>query len=76
MVHMILFPMLNHLYFYISTSGSKCAVPNMAVFYSSLILCFSRILLRYFLNNSQIVAVAPIATGNTFLRSTHDVFLL
>ena len=40
MVHVMLFPILNVLYFYISTLRSTCAVPNMAVFCSSLIPYF------------------------------------
>jgi hypothetical protein len=40
--------MLNVLYIYISTFRSMCAVPNMAVFCSSLISCFLGMLLRYF----------------------------
>ena len=35
-----LVPVLNLLYFYISTFRSVCAVPNMAVFCSSLTSCF------------------------------------
>jgi hypothetical protein len=35
-----LVPVLNLLYFYISTLRSMCAVPNMAVFWSSLTSCF------------------------------------
>jgi hypothetical protein len=35
MVHTSLAPVLNLLHFYISTSRSMCAVPNMAVFCSS-----------------------------------------
>jgi len=37
MVLLSLVPVLNLLYFYISTFRSKCAVPNMAVFHSSFI---------------------------------------
>jgi len=37
MVHVMLLPMLNVLYFYISPFQSMCALPNMAVFCSSLI---------------------------------------
>jgi len=37
-----------------------CAVPNMAVFCSSLTLCFPVMLLTYFLNDFEIVPVAPI----------------
>ena len=35
MVFISLVPVLNLLYFYISTFRSVCAVPNMAVFWSS-----------------------------------------
>jgi hypothetical protein len=34
-----------------------CAVPNMAVFCSSLILCFPQTLNRYFLNDSEMAPV-------------------
>ena len=51
---------LNLLYFYISTFRSVCAVPNMAVFCSSLTSCFPGMLLTYFLNEFEIVPVAPI----------------
>jgi len=37
-----------------------CAVPNMAVFWSSLTSCFPGMLLTYFLNDFEIVSVAPI----------------
>ena len=43
-----LVPVLNQLYFYISTFRSMCAVLNMAVFCSSLTLRFSGILLLLF----------------------------
>ena len=58
---------LNLLYFYISTFRSMCAVPNMAVFWSSLTSCFPGILLTYFLNDFEIVPVAPIITGITLI---------
>ena len=51
---------LNLLYFYISTFRSMCAVPNMAVFCSSLTSWFPGMLLTYFLNVFEIVSVAPI----------------
>ena len=44
-----------------------CAVPNMAVFCSSLTSCFSDMLRTYFLNDFEIVPVAPIITGITFV---------
>ena len=40
MAHVMLFPMLNVLYLYISTSRSMCAVPSVAVLCSSLMSCF------------------------------------
>ena len=51
---------LNLLYIYISTFRSMCAVPNVAVFWSSLTSCFPGMLLTYFLNDFEIVQVAPI----------------
>jgi hypothetical protein len=62
----MLFPILNLLYIYISTFRSTCAVPNMAVFCSSLISCFHVMLLRYFLYDFQMVPVAPIIIDITF----------
>ena len=62
---------LNLLYFYISTLLSMCAVPNMAVFYSSLTSCFPGMLLTYFQNDFEIVPVAPITTGITFVFTFH-----
>ena len=68
---------LNLLYFYISTFRSMCAVPNMAVFCSSLTSCFPGTLLTYFLNYFEKVPLAPIITGITFvLHSTCAVLLL
>ena len=65
MPHVILFPMLNVLYFYIITFTSMCADPNMALFCNSLNLCFPGMLLRYFLNKFEIVPFAPITTNVT-----------
>ena len=44
---------LNLLYFYVSTFRSMCAVPNMAVFCSSLTSRFPGMLLTYFLNDFE-----------------------
>ena len=66
-VNMTLFPVLNILHFYISTFQSTCARPNIAVFRISLILCFPGTLLRYFLNNFEMVPVGAIITGITFV---------
>ena len=62
---------LNLLYFYISTFRSMCAVPNMAVFCSSLTSWFPGMLLTCFLNDFEIVPVAPIITGITFVFTFH-----
>ena len=59
--------MLNLLFFYISTFRSMCALPNMAVFCSSLISCFPVMLLMYFLNEFEMVPVVPIITDITFV---------
>jgi hypothetical protein len=46
-------------------------VPNMAVFCSFLTSCFPGTLLRYFLNDFQMVPVVPIITGITFVCTFH-----
>ena len=71
MVLISLVPVLNLLYFYISTFRSMCTVPNMAVFCGSLISCFPGMLLTYFLNDFEIVPVAHIITGITFVFTFH-----
>jgi hypothetical protein len=77
MVLISLVSVLNLLYFYISTFRSMCAVPNMAVFWSFLTSYIPGMLLTYFLNDFDIVPVAPIITGITFLlHSTCAVLLL
>ena len=70
-VSISLVSLLNLLYFYISTFRSVCAVPNMAVFCSSLTSCFTHMLLAYFLNDFETVPVAPIITGITFVFKFH-----
>ena len=67
MVLISLVSVLNLLYFYISIFRSKRALPTMAVFCSSLTSCFPGMLLTYFLNDFEIVPVAPIITGITFV---------
>jgi hypothetical protein len=59
--------MLNIMYFYISTFQSMCAVPNMPVFCISLISCFPGILLKYILEESEIIAAAFVVTGTHFV---------
>ena len=71
MVLISLVSVLNLLYFYISTFRRMCAVPNMAVFCSSLTSCFPVMLLTYFLIDFEIVPVAPIITAITFVFTFH-----
>ena len=66
-----LVPVLNVLYFCIRTFLRMCAVHNMAVFRSSLTSWFPGMLLTYFLNEFEIVPVAPIITGITFVFTFH-----
>jgi hypothetical protein len=60
MVPTSLAPALALMYFYISTFRSMCAVPNMAVFCSSLNSWFPGIVLTYSLNDSEMVPVTAI----------------
>jgi len=54
MIQLMLFPMINFLYFYISSSRTVCAELTVAVLCSSLISsCFSELLLRYFTNDFE-----------------------
>ena len=71
MVLISLVSALNLLYFYIGTFRSMCAVPNMVVSCISLTSCFPGILFTYFLNDFEIVPVAPIITGITFVFTSH-----
>ena len=66
-VHVKLFPRISVWYFYISTLSSMYSVPNVAVCCSSLTLCFPSTLFRFFLNDFELVAVAPGVTYFTFL---------
>jgi hypothetical protein len=60
MVPISLVPALVLIYFYISTFRSMCAAPNMAVSCTSLTSWFPGMVLTYFLNDFETVAVAPI----------------
>jgi uncharacterized membrane protein len=71
MVPITLVPALAVLYFYVSTFRSMCAVPSMAVFCSSLTSWFPGMLLTYFLNDFEMVQVAPIITGITLVFTFH-----
>ena len=67
----VISPMKCVLCFYISTFRSMCAVPNVAVFCSSLISCFPGVLHRYCLSDFEIVQVTPVITGITFAFKFH-----
>jgi len=69
MVLISLVSVLNLLHFYISTFRSMYALPNMAVFWSSLTSCFPGVLLTYFLNDFEIVPVSPITIIIEFFTS-------
>jgi len=71
MVPLSLVPALALLFFYVSTFRSMCAVPNMAVFCSSLTSWFPGMSLTYFLNDLKMVPVAPVITGNTLAFTFH-----
>ena len=71
LVPLFLVPALALLFFYVSTFQSMCAVPNMAVFCSSLTSWFPGISLTYFLNDLEMVPVAPIITGITLVFTFH-----
>jgi len=76
MVLISLVPVLNLLYFYISTFRSMSAVPNMAVFWSSLNSCFPGMLLTYFLNDFEIVPVAPTITDYYYYYYTYLTIMI
>jgi hypothetical protein len=71
MVLISLVTALTPLYLYVSTYRSMCAVPNMAVFCSSLTSWFPGMLLTYFLNDFEMVLVAPVIIGITFGFTFH-----
>ena len=71
MVSISLVPALTLLYFYVSTFRSMCAVPNMAVFCSPLTSWFPGTFLTYFLNDFEMLPVAPLITGITLVFTFH-----
>jgi hypothetical protein len=77
MAHVMLFPMINVLYFYISTFRNMCAVLSMTVFCSLLNSCFSVVLLMYIVSD---VAVVPLplllVVSLLFLHSTFIIIIL
>ena len=71
MVPLCLVPALALLFFYVSTFRSMCAVPNMAVFCSSLTSWFPGMSPTYFLNDLEMVPVVPIINGITLVFTFH-----
>jgi hypothetical protein len=55
LAHGMFFTMINILYLCVSTFRSMCAVPNMAVFCTSLIPFFTSIVFRCFLNDFEVI---------------------
>jgi len=76
MVPLCLVPALVLLFFYVSTFRSMCAVPNMAVFCSSLTSSFPGMSLTYFLSDLEMVPFAPIITGITLVFTLLLLLLL
>jgi len=64
MVPLCLVPALVLLFFYVSTFRSMCAVPNMAVFCSSLTSWFPGMSLTYFLNDFIVIDIIIIMYFN------------
>jgi hypothetical protein len=73
----MLFPMINVMYFYISTFQSMSALHNMAVICSFFMSCSPGVFVRYFLNEFQIMQL-PLLLLVSFLllHSTCTVLLL
>ena len=66
----MLFLMINFVYFYINTFRSIYAVPNMTA-YSSSLMCFPGKLLGDFLYDFEMVPVVPVFTGITVVSTFH-----
>jgi len=69
MLHLTLFPTLHALYLYISTFLSLYAAPKYGCFLQFLNFVPSGMLLRYFVNDFQLVPVAP--TINFIRKHAH-----
>jgi len=68
LLHVMLFRPCN---MFCTVTAALSAVPNMAVFGSSLISCFLAMLFRYCLSYFDMVPVATIITGITFAFTFH-----
>jgi hypothetical protein len=75
-VRVMLYTAINVFHLYINSFRSMCAVPNVAVFSSSL-MWFPGVLLGDFLNDFEMVPVAPFLFDVTFVfYIPHALFLL
>ena len=76
-LHVMLFPMLHVLYTFFYFLKYVCSAQCGFFFCSSSIMCFHNMLLRYFMNDFEMVPVAPILLVSLlFLHSRCTVFLL
>jgi hypothetical protein len=67
MVHVMLFPTINVLYFYISSFRSKCAVPSVAVFLISCLRAFFVYVFPQFFSSSTILGKSIITQIHRYL---------
>lgn len=70
-VHAMILPVISVFCFYIITFQRMCTVPNMTFFISSLMSCFTGMLLRYFENDFDVVPFAHTDIGITFVITLH-----
>jgi hypothetical protein len=75
MVHVMLFPMTNILYFTLVLSEVCEHYPLWLFLCSLLMSCFPDMLLRYFLNDFDIVSFALTFAGVTFVFTSHRRFI-
>jgi small-conductance mechanosensitive channel len=77
MVLISLVPALTPLHLYVSTFRSMCAVPNMVVICSFLTSWFPGMLFTYFLNDFEMVPVAPLLlVSPLFLHSKFYIIII
>lgn len=55
----------------ISTFWSMCSVPSTTAFWTSLMMCFPGMLIRYFVNDSETVTVPSVIMGITYVFAVH-----
>jgi len=71
----ILFAMIDVLYFCLCMSRNICPLSGIDIFCSSKMSCFPVMLLRYLLTNFEMVAVTPVVTSyNLYFYITHTLY--